>query len=455
MSQAAMDQTTPVIRQRPGIRFKGNGEVTIESLSHDAQGVGHVDGKTIFVEGALPGEHVEYGLLRSKPSFDKGSATRILTVSPDRVLQPRCDSFGICGGCSLQHLQEDAQLDYKQQIVKENFLKIGNVQPGRWLEPITGPSWGYRRKARIGVKLVPKKGGVLVGFRERRSSYITDISFCHVLDTRVARLVPEIRSLIAGLSCPDRIPQIEVAAGDDALALVFRHLVAFTREDLDDLKHFAKAHGVQLWLQPGGPETISPLWPASPEPLAYALPDFDVEIQFRATDFTQVNVDVNRKMVARALDLLKLDRHDEVLDLFCGLGNFSLPLARRAKSVLGIEGDELLVNGARENARRNRITNTRFLKGDLYQETETPPWQGAAFNKLLIDPPRSGAMEVIRHLASVLPERIVYVSCYPSTLARDAGYLVDELGYRFESACVMDMFPQTSHVESIALFTKR
>jgi len=454
MSQAIADTPLAVIRQRPGVRFKGTGEVRIESLSHDARGVGHVEGKTVFVEGALPGELVEYGILRRKPSFDNATITRVLEASPDRVLSPRCEHFGVCGGCSLQHLQDAAQLRYKQQIVHETFEKIGKVQPIRWLEPLTGPSWGYRRKARIGARLVPKKGGVLVGFREKRSSYITDIKHCHVLDERVARLLPMMRQLIGELSCPDQIPQIEVAAGDNEVVLVFRHLVAFTREDLSDLKDFASSHGVQVWLQPGGPETVKPLAPESPAPLEYALPEFDVEIRFRPTDFTQVNAELNRKMVLRAMELLELDSGDELLDLFCGLGNFTLPLARDCKQVLGIEGDEILVTGARENAKRNNIANVRFMVGDLYKESESPPWGNARFNKMLIDPPRSGALEVIRHIPADGPERIVYVSCYPSTLARDADYLVNELGYRFEAACVMDMFPQTSHVESIALFTR-
>ncbi|KPK10141.1 MAG: 23S rRNA methyltransferase [Acidithiobacillales bacterium SG8_45] len=444
-----------MIRQRPGIRFKGSGTVRIESLSHDARGVGHVEGKTVFVEGALPGELVEYGLLRSKSSFDNGSVTRVIEASPDRVLSPRCEHFGICGGCSLQHLQDAAQLRYKQQIVLENFDKIGKVQPQTWLEPLTSASWGYRRKARIGARLVPKKGGVLVGFREKRSAYITDIEYCHVLDARVATLLPAMHQLIGGLSCPDQIPQIEVAAGDEEVVLVFRHLVAFTREDLADLTAFSRSHNVQVWLQPGGPDSVKPLWPEKPPALKYFLPEFDVEIQFRPTDFTQVNVEVNRKMVARAIDLLELQEGDEVLDLFCGLGNFTLPLARQCDRVLGIEGDETLVAGARDNARRNAIGNARFVTGDLYQETELPPWGNAKFNKVLIDPPRSGALEVIKHIPANGPERIVYVSCYPSTLARDADYLVNELGYHFEAACVMDMFPQTSHVESIALFTRK
>ncbi len=454
MSPQPEQKVQPVIRQRPGIKFKGTGEIRIESLSHDARGVGHLDGKTVFVEGALPGELVQYGLLRSKPSFDNASATAILEVSPDRVLKPRCSTFGICGGCSLQHLKDDAQLQYKQQIVEENFHKIGNVDPEEWLPAISGPSWGYRRKARIGVKLVPKKGGVLVGFREKRSAYITDIEHCHVLDQRVADLIPRIRELISDLSCPDRIPQIEVAAGDDELVFVFRHLVAFTREDKDDLRKFSEQTGAQVWLQPGGPDSIEVLSPASPSPLEYVLPEFDITIRFRATDFTQVNIDVNRQMVSRAVDLLDLGEDDEVVDLFCGLGNFTLPLARRCKNVFGIEGDEILVSGAKENAKRNGIKNAKFDVGDLYEESETAPWGNRKFNKLLIDPPRSGALEAIKHIPENGPERIVYVSCYPATLARDADYLVNTLGYKMAAASVMDMFPQTSHVESIALFIR-
>jgi 23S rRNA (uracil1939-C5)-methyltransferase len=454
MSQQLKEQPQPVLRQRSGIRFKGTGEIRIESLSHDARGVGHLDGKTVFVEGALPGERVEYGVLRSKPSYDNASATAILDVSPDRALQPRCATFGICGGCSLQHLKEGAQLRYKQRIVEENFLKIGNVAPETWLSPISGPSWAYRRKARIGVKLVPKKGGVLVGFREKRSAYITDIEYCHVLDRRVADLIPGIRALITGLSCPDRIPQIEIAAGDDAVVLVFRHLVAFTKEDLDDLRAFSQQTGAQVWLQPGGPDSVEVLSPVSPPPLEYALSEFDITIRFRPTDFTQVNIAVNRQMVSRAVEWLELKPDDEVVDLFCGLGNFTLPLAKHCKNVFGIEGDDMLVTGAKENARRNGISNAKFAVGDLYTDSETAPWGTKKFNKLLIDPPRSGALEVVKHIPADGPERIVYVSCYPATLARDAGHLVHTLGYKMKAASVMDMFPQTSHVESIALFTR-
>jgi 23S rRNA (uracil1939-C5)-methyltransferase len=264
-----------------------------------------------------------------------------------------------------------------------------------------------------------------------------------------------LRSLITGMSCLDRIPQVEVAAGDDQLALVFRHLVALTTEDRRDLRRFAETHGVQVWLQPGGPDSIAPFWPERPDPLQYALPEFDIEIRFGPTDFTQVNADVNRLMVRRAIDLLELEPNDTVLDLFCGLGNFTLPLARSTGRVLGIEGDRRLVEGARENARRQGLKNVEFEVGDLYRETETAPWGAFAFNKLLLDPPRSGAMEVIRHLPQQGgPARIVYVSCYPATLARDAEYLVHRLGYRMQAASVMDMFPQTSHVEAIALFVK-
>lgn len=447
----------PVVaqRQRPGLRIKGEGRALVESLSHDGRGVAHVDGKTVFIEGALPQEEVVYGILGRKPRYDSAVLLKIEKGSAERVAEPPCPGFGTCGGCSLQHLDEGAQLRAKEEIVRDILRKIGGVAPDEWLEPIHGPSWGYRRRARLGVKLVPKKGGVLVGFREKRSAYITDIEICPVLDPRAGALIPALRSLVTGMSCLDRIPQIEIAAGDHGLALVFRHLVALTRDDQRDLRRFAETHGVQLWLQPGGPDSVAPFWPERPEPLRYALPEFDIEIRFGPTDFTQVNAEVNRLMVRRAIDLLALAPEDTVLDLFCGLGNFTLPLARHAGRVLGIEGDGRLVDGARENARRQRIQNADFEVGDLYRETATMPWGDFRFDKLLLDPPRSGAMEAIRHLPQEGgPTRVVYVSCYPATLARDAQYLVHQLGYRMQAACVMDMFPQTSHVEAIALFVK-
>ena len=454
MSESSVTAQKPVVRMRPGMHFKGEGEARIESMSHDLSGVAHVDGKAVFIEGALPGELVRYGITRRKSSFDKGITLEILEVSAERVLEPPCEYFGICGGCSLQHLENDAQLKYKQTIVKDNFNKIGNVAPEQWLAPIQGPSWAYRRKARLGVRLVPKKGGVLVGFREKNNSYITNLEHCHVLDERIARLLPVLRKLINGLSCPDRIPQVEVAAGDSDVTFVFRHLVALTAEDREALRQFEQEHNIQVLLQPGGPESIQALEGAA-NVLEYTLPEFDIDIAFRATDFTQVNIDINRQMVHRAVELLDLNENDRVLDLFSGLGNFTLPIARRCSEVLGIEGDAALIEGAEGNAARNGVANAHFSKGDLYQQSDTAAWNDYVFNKLMIDPPRNGAIEVLNHLtADSVPERIVYVSCYPSTLARDSDHLVHNLGYRLESACVMDMFPQTSHVESMALFTR-
>lgn len=438
----------------PRLRFKGNGSADIESLNYDGRGVAHVEGKATFVEGALPGEHVEFGITRRKPTFDNAVATAVHTPSPERILEPRCPYFGQCGGCSLQHIRDTAQIGYKQEIVREQMHYIGKVEPEAWAEPLTGPCWGYRRKARLGARLVPKKGGVLVGFREKSSAYIADMTACAILDPRVSAMLPALRTLIASLSIPDKIPQIEVAAADDEVALVFRHLSPLTTEDRQHMTVFAEAHDVQVWLQPEGPDSAHPLAPDTPPALVYRLPESNVEIAFSPMDFTQINADINRKMVAQALDWLAPDKDACVLDLFCGLGNFSLPLARRAGKVIGIEGSQRLVEGAQANANRNGITNAEFRMADLYAQVETAPWGEVEFDYLLLDPPRSGAMEVIRLLPEDAPRRIVYVSCYPGTLARDANYLVNDMGYRLVRMGVMDMFPQTTHVETMALFEK-
>lgn len=455
MKSAVSVQQSPDIRLRPGIHFKGYSEAQIESLSHDGRGVAHNDGKTVFIDGALPGEYVRYGLIRRKQKHDNGIAVEILKVSPERVCQPRCPQFGLCGGCRLQHLEAQAQISHKSSIVRENLQHIGSVSPESWLPAILGPAWAYRRKARLGVRWVPKKGGVLVGFREKGNSYITNIDHCPVLDPRLSRLIPGLRNVIQGLSCPSQIPQIEVAAGDENVALVFRHRVALTDEDLQDLCTFGRQNSTHIFLQAGGPDTIQALVPESPPRLNYYLPDFDTTIRFQATDFTQINIAVNRQMVSQAIDLLEPGSGDRVLDLFCGLGNFTLPIARRAESVLGIEGDKGLIKGARDNARDNGITNVRFEPGDLYSDNTGQSWSDFRFNKLIIDPPRSGALEAIKQLHAPYPDRIIYVSCNPASLARDARYLVQELGYIFRAAGIMDMFPQTSHVESIALFVKQ
>jgi 23S rRNA (uracil1939-C5)-methyltransferase len=423
----------------------------IEQLSYDGRGVAHVDGKTVFIDGALPGERVLFRYGKRHKRYDTGQLIEVLRAAPVRVT-PECPYFGTCGGCSLQHLAPEAQLTAKQQVLANSLAHIGKVTPQCWLAPLPGPAWGYRRKARLGVRLVPKKGGVLVGFRERRHSFITPLTDCKTLDQRLAALLPALTSLISGLSCADRIPQIEVAAGDREAALVFRHLAPLSDADHEQLRGFGQRHAVQIYVQPEGPESVTALWPPQPSLLSYRLAEHDVEILFAPTDFVQVNTAANAAIVTRALELLDPQAHESVLDLFCGVGNFTLPLARRAARVLGLEGDAALVQRAQLNAAHNRVVNVSFRETDLYRDHTDAPWGEERFDKLLLDPPRSGAIEAIKHLSTRRPSRIVYVSCYPATLARDSDYLVHALGYRMASASVADMFPQTSHTETIALF---
>jgi 23S rRNA (uracil1939-C5)-methyltransferase len=423
----------------------------IEQLSYDGRGVAHVDGKAVFIDGALPGERVVFRYGKRHKRYDTAQLLEVLRAAPTRVT-PECTYFGTCGGCSLQHLAPEAQLAAKQQVLADSLAHIGKVAPERWLAPLPGPAWGYRRKARLGVRLVPKKGGVLVGFRERRHSFITPLADCKTLDRRLAVLLPALTKLISGLSCADRIPQIEVAAGDRDVALVFRHLVPLSDGDGEELRDFGQRHAVQIHVQAEGPESVTALWPPQPSLLSYRLADHDVEILFAPTDFVQVNMATNTQIVNRVLELLDPRTDESVLDLFCGVGNFTLPLARRAARALGVEGDATLVQRARLNATHNRVTNVGFREANLYRDLADPPWGEERFDKLLLDPPRSGAIEAIKHLSTHRPSRIVYVSCYPATLARDSDYLVRALGYRMASAGVADMFPQTSHTEAIALF---
>lgn len=427
--------------------------ITVESLGYDGRGVTHRDGKAIFIEGALPGERVRFRYLSKRRNYDSGGVVELLETSPDRVTPP-CPHYGTCGGCDLQHLHPEAQIRAKQRIVAEQFAHIGRVQPETWLEPITGPALGYRRRARLGARLVPERGGMHIGFRERRKSYLANLDTCRVLVPNIALLLPELRALVGSLSCAHRVPQIEVASGDHAAALVFRHLLPLVERDEEKLREFGRQHNIQIYAQAHGPDSIVALWPPEPEELYYRLSGFDVEIRFRPTDFVQINGEVNQKMVSQAVRLLELKGDEQVLDLFCGLGNFSLPLARHAGRVLGVEADETLIAGARRNAQLNGITNTEFLAADLCHEGSPAPWTDFRIDRLLLDPPRGGAMEAIKRLGEPLPARIVYVSCHPATLARDSDYLVHALGYRLAAAGVMDMFPQTSHVESMALFVR-
>lgn len=428
-------------------------EAEIESLTHDAKGVTHIEGKATFVYGSLPGEKVRFLYTGRRRKYDEGRVVEVLNASPQRV-EPLCSQFGVCGGCSLQHQEISAQVLSKQQSMLESLEHIGKVTPEQILPPLlSSSSWGYRRKARMGVRYVPKKGGTLIGFRERGSSYITDIDCCHILHPRVGELLPEMSRLIDQLSVRDQIPQIEMAMGDETCVLIFRVLESPSQEDLDHLKAFAPKHNIEIYLQEGGPDSVRPLI-GEGVTLSYDLPAFDLTLDFLPNDFTQVNSDINRQMTQRAVELLKLSPEDRVLDLFCGLGNFTLPLARHSARVTGVEGDAGLVARARENAQKNRLSNTSFYTANLYEPLEHEPWLQESFSKVLLDPPRSGAQEVLHHLPKLGAERIVYVSCYPGTLARDAGILVYQLGYRLVTAGVMDMFPHTAHVESIALFEK-
>jgi len=412
------------------------------------------DGKPVFVAGALPGETVRAALERRHRTYDEAVAVEVLEASPDRV-EPRCPHFGTCGGCTLQHMAPAAQVAAKQGWLLDNLARIGHVEPERVLEPITGPAWGYRRRARLAVRDVPKKGRVLVGFRERGGRYVADMRGCEVLEPRFAGLIEPLSELVAGLSVRRRLPQVELAAGDAGAALVFRHLDPLDEADRDRLRGFAEAHGLQVHLQPGGPETVAPLWPEAPPPLAYTLPGFDVTLRFGPLDFIQVNAEVNRAMVARAVALLDPRPDERVLDLYCGIGNFSLPLARRGARVEGVEGEPGLVRRAAANAALNGLEAlARFHVADLATPPVNAPWLDGGVDKALLDPPRSGAEAMAHRLGGLGVARVVYVSCHPATLARDVGVLVGRYGYRLRAAGVMDMFPHTAHVESVALLER-
>ncbi|MBL1274730.1 MAG: 23S rRNA (uracil(1939)-C(5))-methyltransferase RlmD [Ectothiorhodospiraceae bacterium] len=428
---------------------------TIESLSHDGRGISHIDGKVTFISRALPGEEIMFRYTSQRGKFDEGDAIDVLEASPQRI-EPRCPHFGVCGGCSLQHLSPEDQIAAKQSRLTENLTHLGKVTPGEVLPPLTAEPWGYRRKARLGVKYMRREKVVRVGFREKHSAFLTDAKQCDVLHEVIGSRLTAFGELVNRLSVREKIPQIEVAVGDTKTALIFRHLEPLTEEDEQQLCAFGEEHQLGIFVQPKGPKTVRRLWPFDDKDfkLSYELPAYDIEIQFQPADFTQVNAVLNRSMIDRAIAMLELTPEDRVLDLFCGLGNFSLPLARKAGAVVGVEGEATLVERARENAQRNGITNVEFYAADLNGDLAAEPWYGKGFNKLLLDPPRSGASVVVENLPQPLPERIVYVSCDPATLARDAGILVNQHGYTLVSAGVMDMFPHTAHVESIALFVK-
>lgn len=438
----------------------------IESIDLDANGVAHADGKVVFVRGALPEERVDAERVRSKPRYDVAQMTQLRRRSALRV-EPRCPHFGVCGGCSMQHLEASAQFAIKQRALEDQLWHLARLRPRQVLAPLIGPVWGYRYRARLSVRNVPKKGGVLVGFHERGSSYVADMSECHVMPPLVSSLLVPLRELVASLSLRERLPQIEVAVGDPklgpGLVLVLRVLEPPTADDLAHLAAFAARHRVELWQQPKGPDSAVPLFRddgtrASDEStaLAYALPEFDLHMPYRPTDFTQVNHQMNEALVGRALRLLEPAAGERVLDLFCGLGNFTLPIARRGAQVLGMEGNERLLERARANAAANGLADrVQFAASNLFEIDETAWSALGRFDRLLIDPPREGALTVSRHLAATpvdqRPRRIVYVSCNPATLARDAAVLVHEGGWVLQAAGAVNMFPHTSHVESVAV----
>ncbi|HWW69578.1 MAG TPA: 23S rRNA (uracil(1939)-C(5))-methyltransferase RlmD [Duganella sp.] len=435
----------------------------IKSLDMDARGVGHLhnedgsQGKVVFVEGALPGEKVSFYTFKKKKNWEMARMTVLHHESPMRV-QPKCKHFDYCGGCSMQHLEPTAQVAIKQRVLEDNLRHIGKVKPLTVMRPMYGPTWGYRYRARLSVRHVAKKGTVLVGFHEKKSVFVADIDSCEILPRHVSDLLLPLRALIGSLSLYDQVPQIEVAIGEGVTALVLRIMAPLTADDEAKLKAFADQHRIQFWLQTKGPETAAPFYPLDDD-LHYLLPEFGIKMPFKPVDFTQVNHYINRVLVGKALRLLEVRPEDRVADLFCGLGNFTLPLATQAREVVGIEGSTSLSERALDNAKANGLSDkTTFYTRNLFEVTADDLIALGKFDRMLIDPPRDGAMALSEALvalsgtrADLLPKRIVYVSCSPSTLARDAGILVNA-GYVLDKAGVVNMFPHTSHVESMAVF---
>ena len=437
----------------------------VESLDLDAQGIAHrADGKVVFIEGALPTESVQVQVSRKKNQWEQGTLSALQRESAQRV-RPGCPHFGLhpgaCGGCKMQHLHPAAQVAIKQRVLEDNLWHLGKVKPELMLRPIEGPAWGYRDRARLSVRYVAKKGKVLIGFHERKSSFVADMATCPVLTPKMSAMLLPLRELIASMDQRDRLPQIELAAGDSVTALVLRHLEPVTEADAARLRAFAAEHGVQWWLQPKGPDTVHLLDEGGPQ-LSYRLPEFGISMPFRPTDFTQVNPHINRVLVERALRLLAPQAHERVIDWFCGLGNFTLPLATLAAQVLGVEGSDTLVARARDNAQLNGLSaKTQFEARNLFEITAGDLRAVGPAQRWLIDPPREGAFAMVKALADLNgaagytpPARIVYVSCNPATLARDAGLLVHQAGYRCSHAGVVNMFPHTAHVESMAVFDR-
>ena len=426
----------------------------VESLDHEARGIVRQDGKAIFVDGALPGERVEYASFRRKPKYELAHLVSVLRPSTARV-EPRCPHFNICGGCAMQHMDPSAQLAAKQRVLEDSLWHIGRVRPETILPPIQGEAWGYRHRARFAVRKIERKGGMLIGFHEKRSSYIADMETCAILPPHVSALLLPLRALIGRLSISERLPQVELAVGEHCTALVLRILEPLTAADEQLLRDFADRHEIVFYLQPKGPDSVYRFHPLPGPRLSYTLPEFDLELDFRPTDFTQVNHAVNRVLVRRALRLLDPQPGERIADMFCGLGNFTLPIARSGAMVFGVEGSPGLVQRGRESALANGLADrVDFGVANLFECSEASLQALGYFERMLIDPPREGALELVKAFGDNAPKRLVYVSCNPATLARDAAVLVSVKGYRFVAAGAVNMFPHTAHVESIAVFER-
>lgn len=425
---------------------------SVTQLNHEGRGIAHINGKTTFLFGGLTGETVQFRYTAIHRQYDEGIVTQVLTPSVDRVT-PRCPHFGVCGGCSLQHINPDAQRTHKQQVLLEHFQHQAGIQPKCLLEPLYDYPWEYRRRARLSVRFVEKKNTVLVGFRERSSRYVAEIHQCDILQSSIGKKIKLLGELLMQCEKKSDIAQLEIAIGDNATAVVIRNLVALPEADQSRLIAFAQAENLQFYLQPKGPDSIYPLYPAHPDRLFYDIPHHAVRLFFQPTQFTQINAAVNLKMIDRAIDLLALKKTDRVLDLFCGIGNFTLPIAKYCDTVIGVEGAENAIAQAKKNALENKINNAAFYTHDLFADISQTAWCHSIFDKVLLDPPRVGAAALMPYFKQWKPQRIVYISCHPMTLARDTIDLI-KLGYTLEKAGMMDMFPQTDHIEAIALFVR-
>lgn len=424
----------------------------VQTMSVEGRGIAEIDGKKVFIFGALENEKVSATVMRQHSRFLEAKIEDILEPS-DKRIDPVCQFFGQCGGCQLQHLPANEQIKHKNKQLS-HLLEHADISPNQWMPPVTGPTEGYRYKARLAVRFVEKKGGILVGFREAHSNKIVEMSHCHVIHPRVGPLIKPLADLIAQLSCYQEIPQIELSAGDTEIALIFRVLTSLLEKDMELITYFAKQHDIQIYLQPKGPDSVTPLWPKESKTLSYKLTQ-GLVYEFHPLDFTQINPFINQKMVTQALAWLQITKQDTVLDLFCGLGNFSLALAQQAKNVVGVEGDALMVARAQRNAAQNHLANTAFYEANLFEACEQLPWYGIEYDKVLIDPPRSGAQAVVENIHKIAPRSLLYVSCDMNTFVRDAAILCHQQQYQLDKVAILDMFPHTKHVETMGLFVRK